>query len=282
MLKAQRGYTIVEVLIVLTVSSVLFFGVYSIFAPRRQGVEFSQGIYDVQSKIEQLANQVSTGNFLEVTSYTCAQNAITQRPSLTASGSAVRTNSNQDCIYLGKALQPVIGSSDMYIYDILGLRNVHSGLSDTGESVQTIAEAKPEPAGSVNGAGNFQYLYSDKYTVPNGLKIISAKTNGSSGGILKLYSTLQNNNTSARGISAYSSNYTYQAGDEQPSNGANETSSRLRNCIEEISACTTVYPLEVNGWTLCLQGTDNTHTATLVVKPSATGIVTKLTVTACS
>jgi len=277
MRKSPGGYTIIEVMLVLAISSVMFVGVLGIFGSRRQGVEFSQAIYDLQSKIRQFSTQISAGNFLETSSYTCTQNPTTQRPALSPGTGG--TNTNQDCIYLGKVLLPVPSSSDIYVYDILGLRNIHSGLTDTGVSVQTLSDARPEPAGSLSAGGTFTYLFSDKYTLPNGVKILSAKTNGASGGILKIYSTLQNNNTSSRGLSAYSSNYTYSSGDEQT--GA-ETSATLRNCIEETSACTTTYNLENTGWDLCVQGTDSSRKAILTIKPSATGLVTKLSITSCS
>lgn len=274
----SSGYTLIEVLLVLTISSLIFIGATSIFGSRRQAVEFSQSIYDIQSKIKQYSTNVSTGNFLETSSYTCEQNALTQRPALKLQASTA-SNSSQDCVYLGKALLPVIGSSDIYVYDVLGLRNIHNGLVDTGEYVQSIADAKPEPAGSIDGAGNFTYLFSEKYTLQNGVIIASATTGASNGGILKIYSTLENNNTSSRGLTAYSSNYNYQAGDEQT---ALETSTRLRDCIRESTACTTTYNIESAGWNLCLQGSGVNGKAILTVRPSANGLVTKLNVTDCS
>lgn len=274
----KNGYTLIEVLLVLSISSLLFIGATSIFGSRRQGVEFSQSIYDIQSKVKQYSTNVSTGNFLETSSYTCEQNAVTQRPALKLQA-GTSSNSSQDCVYLGKALLPVIGSSDIYVYDVLGLRNIHNGLIDTGEYVQSITDAKPEPAGSIDGAGNFTYLFSEKYTLQNGVRIISATTGASVSGILKIYSTLQNNNTSSRGLTAYSSNYTYQVGDEQT---ALESSARLRNCIREATACTTTYNIESAGWNLCLQGASASNKAILTVKPSANGLVTKLNITNCS
>jgi prepilin-type N-terminal cleavage/methylation domain-containing protein len=279
MKKGPRGYTIVEVLLVLAISSVLFLGVTTIFGSGRKNTEFSQAIYDIQSKVKQYAVQVSTGNFLETTQYTCAQSPSSLRATLTL-GASASTNSNQDCIYLGKALLPVIGSSDIYVYDVLGLRNAHNGITDTGLYVKNVGEAMPEPAGSRDAGNAFTYLFTDKYTLANGTKILSAKTNGTPGGILKIYSTFQNNNTTSRGITAYSNTYTYQAGDEQAS-GFAETNARLRNCIEEVSTCVTATDLTVNGWQLCIQ-TDSAHQGILTVKPSSNGLITKVTITSCT
>jgi prepilin-type N-terminal cleavage/methylation domain-containing protein len=279
----NNGYTLIEVMLVLAISSLLFIGATSIFGSRRSGVEFTQSIYDIESKVKQYSTQVSTGNFLETSDYTCSQLASTQRPILKLEASS--SNSNQDCIYIGKALLPVIGSGDIYIYDVLGLRNIHNGLVDTGESVQDVADAKPEPAGYMSAANVFTYLFSEKYTLQNGATIISATNNGNPAGILKIFSTLQNNNTSSRGITAYSNNFTYAAGDEQT--GA-ESNSRLRNCIEGIGGCSNdpvsanYYKLDVNAWNLCLRGADDSKKAILNIKPSANGLVTKVNVTNCS
>lgn len=281
MQKPFNGYTIVEVMLVLTISLVMFVGVTSVFNSRKQGVEFTQALYDLQSKITQYSTQISTGNFTETNSYTCGQNSVSAgsakfRPVLTG-GTGV-TSSNQDCIFLGKVLLPVIDSSKIYAYDILGLRNIHSGLSDTGVSVQTTSDAMPEPAGTLDASGNFIYLFTDNYILLNNVKIISAKTNGASGGILKIYSSLQNNDTSSRGLKAYSSNYTYASGDEQT--GA-ETSTRLRDCIQEASTCTTSYSLASSSWDMCIKSGGG-QTAILSIKPSSNGLVTKLNITGCS
>ncbi len=285
MKKAQSGYTIIEVLIVLGISGILFVSAATVFTAGRKGTEFSQSIYDIQSKIKQYAVQVSTGNFLESTQYVCSRDLSSGRAklSLPAAGVSATAGSNEDCIYLGKAFLPVVGTSDIYVYDVLGLRNVYSGAgADTGVYSRTVKEAMVDPAGLRNADTTFAYKFTNKYSLVNGLKILSAKTNGSSGGILKIYSTFENNNTSSRGLTAYSNDFTYQAGDEQPDSLVRESNSRLRDCIEEVSACTSMYNLETNGWKLCMQGGDTAHQAVLTVKPSPNGLVSKISVTGCS
>ena len=280
MKKAPRGYTIIEVLLVLGISGLLFASATTIFTSGRLNTEFSQSIYDIQSKIKQYAVQISTGNFLENTQYKCSRDGTSGRPILSLSASS--SSSNEDCIYLGKAFLPVIGTGDIYVYDVLGLRNIYNGGVDTGVYSKTTAQAMAEPVGLRNADNTFAYKFTNKYTLANNLKILSATTNGGAAGILKIYSTFENNNTSSRSITAYSNTYTYTAGDEQPDSVVRESNSRVRDCIEEATACTTPLALEVNGWQMCMQASDNTHKAILTVKPSANGLVSKITVTSCS
>jgi prepilin-type N-terminal cleavage/methylation domain-containing protein len=284
-----KGFTVVEVMLVLAISAIIFTGTVTIFRNGDRHVGFNQSASDLESKFRDYANQVSTGAFAG-NAYQCQVNSSTFRPSLDTTVAA-GGSSSQDCIYLGKAIQPIPGSSDMYVYDVVGLRNIHNGATDTNLNVKTYADAKPEPVGSVLsvtqscptgsvdaggiGSGNkFCFLNTEKYSLLSGSKIIWAKTNGATANILKMYNGLQSDASTGRRVNAYASSYQVQPGDPN--------SQRIRDCIEEASSCTTSYTLETYGWDMCIQGSDTQQTAILSIKPTAAGLVTRTNYTACS
>jgi len=272
----RGGFTIIESMIVLAVSSVIFFSAMIVFRGSGQKIDFNQSMNDLQAKLKSYSNQVNTGVFAG-NKYQCTVNTFAGQPArpILNTSSAATENASEDCIYLGKAIQPIPGTGDIYVYDVLGFRNVHSGISDTGVGVTTVAQAMPEPAGSMSGAGTFTFMNVEKYAVGAGSKIVSAKTNGVTSGMLKMYGDIAGGTSAtARRVVAYSSNYSYTMGDEN--------SSGARNCIEETTTCTTAYKLETYGWDLCIQGSDSTRMSLMSVKPTGGGIAVRISYTSCS
>lgn len=261
MKRSLSGYTLIEALIVIAVTSTIFVGAVRIFDGARDDVDFMQAKADIDSKIKGYVNEVSTGVFDGSTSYSCQRDStgypilISPTPSISA-----------QCIYLGKALQAIDGSNVIYVYDVLGLKNNAA----TGLPATTYEEVMPEPAGELaGGSGPFSYLFVDEYTLPNDLRIAYSRVNGQAANILKIYSNITTNNTSSRGILVYSNDY--QAGNNEAK------SQRLRNCIREDGGiCETRYSLEKPGWDLCVQNSNGSKRAKLNIKPTATGVITSL------
>lgn len=96
----QDGYTIIEVIIFLTISSVLLLSVLQLFNGRIQGTQFSQSVQALDSKIRTTANEASTGTFGGSQPFSCTVSAtgdITTNP-LQPGEQGTRTN----CIFAGK------------------------------------------------------------------------------------------------------------------------------------------------------------------------------------
>lgn len=266
MKRTSSGYTLIEALMVVAISSTIFLGAATLFNGRRHTIDFGQAVSDLQSKMRSYATEVSTGVFRGNTTHSCSQHAITLRPTLTEEA-GMTINSNQDCIYLGKAIQLINGTSTLYIYDVLGLRNVHSGTTDTDMPVTSIAEARPEAAGTVGIApGSFSFLFVDKYELLNGATVVSAKRVATASNILKIYANMQSGASSTRGINAYTHDY--------PSVPNDQESTRLRNCINETGLCSTAQNIDETGWDLCIQSADGSQRSKLSLKPTLSGIVT--------
>jgi len=262
------GFTIIEVMIVLSISALMLISASAVFSGRRESTDFSQAMYDLQSQIHSIANGVSSQAVPGLQQYTCAPVLINgvMRPVLT-SGSAT----GQDCIFLGQALQVTPGSPTIYAYPVFGLRTVYSGSTDTGIAPSVVSEAHPEPAvSSANPTDPNNLLLINTYTLLNGLQTVSAKLNGSENDILVFYSNLQDNNTSGNEISVVSTNY---------SGGSTDPKAQIKSCVEGTGGCVG-NPVVNNAWNLCVS--DTRRQAQLSIKATATGIVTNLNMGGCS
>lgn len=62
-MKNRGGFTIVETLITLAVSSIIFVTIMAVFSGRQGRVEFSQGIRDIEAYIQDIGNDVRNGYY---------------------------------------------------------------------------------------------------------------------------------------------------------------------------------------------------------------------------
>lgn len=130
----QHGYTIVEVLIFLAVSALLFGSTMTLLSGRQQRVQFTNAVRDFETKVTDVANDVSNGYYQSAGDVKC------ETASLTLSNSGTQ-GSNKDCIILGRVIKLGFdGNTQQYgIYSIIGKR-----LNAAGNDVSTLAEATPK------------------------------------------------------------------------------------------------------------------------------------------
>ncbi len=127
---SQYGYTMVEVLLFLAISTALFASVASIISGQQTRTEFTRSVRDVETAIQDAINDVDAGYFPE---------SATNPPGCSgASGQGTRAN----CIFAGKAIQFGANSNpnNYNIYTIAGDR-VTPGIN--GKEVKDIGEAMP-------------------------------------------------------------------------------------------------------------------------------------------
>ncbi len=136
--RQQSGFTIVETLIVLAVTLVVFLTVVTSISGRQNKTEFSQGINDAQNQIQQIISEVSTNYYPNGGQFRCqrAGNAL----SITAGSAAQGTN--QGCIFIGKVIQfgPDTSREQLIIYSLAALRK---SASDTSQESSTLRSARP-------------------------------------------------------------------------------------------------------------------------------------------
>lgn len=154
--KNNRGFTIMETLIVLAVTGVLFTAIAVTLSGRQSKAEFEQSIHEIQSQLQQTISEVGTGNFPSTANLTCSAtgSGVSFAPGATAQGE------NSGCVFLGKVVQfKVAGSGDsenFNIYTAAGMRR-----TTAQNEVTSYAEAQPAliPASFSGAVENKRLLY---------------------------------------------------------------------------------------------------------------------------
>lgn len=134
----SRGFTIIEVMVVLAVTGALFVSAAILIAGRRAQTEFNQSIRQIHSQLQQTINDVATGFFPSGNAFTCT--AGPSGPVIT--GGSADQGTNAGCIFLGKAMQFKVAGTDpeqFATYTVTGLRR-----TTTGNEVTNLTQARPK------------------------------------------------------------------------------------------------------------------------------------------
>jgi type II secretory pathway pseudopilin PulG len=138
-LKKPQGYTIVEVMIFLAISGVMFMMAISFISGKQTKAQFREGAISLSSDVQSVINDVSNGIFPSTTNLKCTKGSP---PSITTAGSGEQ-GSNEGCIFLGKVIQfNALGAPENFnIYTIAG--NQFSPGGDASKLSVNFAEAHP-------------------------------------------------------------------------------------------------------------------------------------------
>lgn len=275
------GYTIIEIMIVLAVSSFLIF-MSAFFLHDRDGVAaFSVSMQDVQSKVEDWINDASTGFAGKPnTDLHCHKTA--QGPKINGGS----PNNNPDCIFLGKAIQFTDGSSlptaeqdrKLYAYSVFGLRIYSPPPPDDDRLVANLSEAKPAAA-TGNSTGNGNTNLTEEYDLTGAAKVLKICTNGScaSGsrlaGFYLSFNQLSENKSGTADVIGYQYALNSNAirADQDNQNGA------VTSCIEMKNSCSTPPP-NLSNWQICFGNDRNNDKAVLsITSATGSGVSTKMT-----
>lgn len=172
------GFTIIETLIVLTVTGILAISAMALINGRQNKTEFQVAINDFQQQLQEIINETANGYYPNNADFDCIGNS----PLVIGNGPLIKPGShaqgsNDGCIFIGKALQfssSASPSRDLRLYPLVGNQQVTAG----GQEVTNLAEAKPT-ALAQGGATNLlapaaPFGYTD-FTAENGLTFHSAR-----------------------------------------------------------------------------------------------------------
>lgn len=260
-LHQSRGYTIVEVLIVLAVTSALLLSVMLIISRQQGRTEFSQAINDIQAQINDVMNNVATGYYTNIGSFSCTN--VGGVPTLSTTASSQGTN--KDCVFLGQAMQfKVDGNESAFnVYNLIGLRQVSSGVEAT---TLTEANIKPMVGNGVDTTDSRTLLYNLK-------AVTMYAVNGSSVpiGTMAFTSTLG----SYSGCNSLcSSSQTAELRSVQPSSLGQTKAQGLAG----ISAATLI-PAQTGSVTVCFESGSSNQKGTITIGGNGRQVSTKLDIT---
>ena len=164
--KKAAGFTIVETLIVLAVTMALFISAVALVSGQQNRVQFSQSVNDIKTNIQKTINEIGAGYYPNTGNMSCSGGGGV----LTIAAGSTAQGSNTGCIFLGKAIQFGVGSTDPQQYIVHSI----AGLQD---NTGTLASARPKdiaPGLTTNNSFNFPN-FSEVDTLHNGLTAYSMR-----------------------------------------------------------------------------------------------------------
>lgn len=264
------GFTIVETLIVLAVTSAMFLIAMLAFRGQHDRTQFNQSIRDTQSKIQDVANDVTAGYFPQVDGWSCQRGDGVNKPEVvTSSGSTQGTN--QQCIFVGKAIHFGVADdecsdncTELHIVTMIGNRKVTTATGT--KDVENLEEANL-------AAASADSPYNESYTLLYGMgvsRVVDGDGKNLSG--VAVLSSLGNYNSSGDAVAGSQTSTMYGIpGTLGTSAAAFEDAA---NTISENAA-----DYKIDEAIVCLRdAVTNGRVAAVVLTPQAAGVGTQLLV----
>ncbi len=157
-----QGYTILEVMIFLAVTTALFVMVAITFQGRQARTEFSAGVREMESRIQDMVNDVTTGYTASDENFSCSV-AANDGELIFSQGQSSELGTNGDCIFLGRVMHfGVTGNKKQYkVYSVAGARQYQ------GKSATNIIQLRPKVI--PNTETDYQYPVGVEY---GGMKLV--------------------------------------------------------------------------------------------------------------
>lgn len=175
----NKGYTIVEVMIVLAITGFMFV-IAAVFINGKQGqVEFRQSVTDLNNQISAAINDVANGFYPSGQAFSCTATPGSS-PVLAYMSPPPEQGSNNDCILLGKMLHFTTAGSVTPYLEVISVAG--NRLDSTNQPVQKIELSHPTAIiDTVNTPA--KYDATAKYSLENGSTFSTVKEYDSSGGL---------------------------------------------------------------------------------------------------
>lgn len=182
---AQRsgGYTIIETLIVLAVSGMLFGSVVFAMSQQNRRTQFTQSVQTFEQELGDIINDVETGYYPSNGTVSCN------------GGAAGAQGTNVGCIFIGKAIQSPLSTESFDAFTLYGTRQTGA------PEAQNLTEANPKAITTDDGGSVDQIALSagvevyriirliDNAEVPDGFAIVSGFAQNTGEGLARGYST---------------------------------------------------------------------------------------------
>lgn len=286
MRRVSGGYTIIEVIIFLTITVILFTSAIKLIDGRQAEVTFQQTTQDASSQIQSWINSVPTGfSGANPGQINCTISA--GQPLIKAGAPSV----TPQCIFLGKAIQftgtdtsPGSGNvNQLFAYSIFGCRLVNCNLS--GALPTNLTAAVPVVAVS-NGADLTQQFNLGAVKVID-VTSSAVNSNYTKSHLVGFFNSSNTELSSGTNGALDLDVYQFRFDGSSPTPGNQTGGSVLLSCLQLTSnACKAIgspdqWPEPLLSLQVCLS--DGNRTALLTIKSSyGIGATTKLQYTSCS
>ncbi|HSX35894.1 MAG TPA: prepilin-type N-terminal cleavage/methylation domain-containing protein [Patescibacteria group bacterium] len=137
--RTDPGFTIVEVLIVLAITGLMFVSAATLISGKQNQTAFDQAAQQVESQIQQIINDVSIGYYPNNSDFACDGSNPATWPQISAGANQQGTNSG--CILLGKAIQFQVQGTSPEEFAVMPIAGLQKNIS--GQDVQLLSEARP-------------------------------------------------------------------------------------------------------------------------------------------
>lgn len=175
---SSQGFTIVETLLVLAVTSFMFVTATVYISGRQSKAQFLDAIQDARSQIQATMTEVVNGVYPSTTNFTCRNNAVAGKVRIDPAGGPVDQGVNEDCVFLGKTLSfAVNGDQSAMRVDTAVMKRVDS----TGRVSLGVRAAGGTIVNGTNDANNTNPSLVDigtPSTLKNGLQVVWMRANG--------------------------------------------------------------------------------------------------------
>ncbi|MEO6513194.1 MAG: type II secretion system protein [Candidatus Saccharimonadales bacterium] len=151
----SAGFTIVETLLVLGVTSLLFVMVMITLGGKQNKAQFQQSVRDIQTKVQQTINEVSTGYYPDTQDFTCVQGSDVllggNMPVIApAAAGTVGQGKNDQCVFLGKVLQFSVNGTTPEQYNTYSMAGLRSATDWLGVKPTPIDDTGINPVPQIN------------------------------------------------------------------------------------------------------------------------------------
>lgn len=173
--RTASGYTIVEVMIFLAVSGMLFVLAMLTINGQQARANFTQGTRDFQAAVDDVINDIRNGFFPDPgTNYTCTvsgDNAPTFSGAMSP-GDTGDKGTHDKCTFIGKVMQFTLDESKVTVHTVVGRR---IGAKSGGDP-QDFHDARPVIPNEVSAPS-----FTEEFNIPGGLVVTAIQAKKGAG-----------------------------------------------------------------------------------------------------
>jgi type II secretory pathway pseudopilin PulG len=272
MRRSFGGYTIIEVMIFLAVSSAML--VYAIVSVRGQQAhtEFITTMNELNSNIQQWIDEVVNGYSASQASplssdFKCTVASASSPPIITrtAPGAGNALGANPDCVFLGKAIQINTDQNTpnhIYVYNVLGRRTyINGGIESLADNIKHSL-----PAAAYNSTETPPIDLTNDFTIPNGVRVTSVSGSPNADSHLLGIYTGFNGVQSGGASSLLTLQYPF-------TENKAKNDSQVISCLSLQAPCDATSlpddnPWPMNTWKLCFNNTRNDEYGMITISSS--------------